>query len=432
VKSTFLIRRTGWLAGASFAAEFLFLSGCTLVGSIEERAESVNVASGTYASAAILYNVVRASEAEPLDFVSLTGVTGHDTAMVGIGLPTIIVGPGRNSQEHLFMFGPNTVGASTSNDFNISVVDDPASQAALLQPVDPATLGFFLNQGYDARLVFFLLISKMQGVGRTTGRVLWTYDNEPFGYLEPADGCSYSGYGPNCRWPREFYRQLDTLTEQYSLSVQVDPTFVPARGASGKARFCFSPKTPGTIPFTDLCRPALVSEKPSKDTPAQTVNGSIKRATDRRNSFAIEGEIMPAEKEEAAAPSFSFSSPAQPNVDVYVYTRSVYGAYRFLGELLNVQEDPRSTEAIFSQLRSKEAPRDLLFLPASETEAPRMLSVTHAHFGCWANVDYGGAHWCVPQEAFGTKRTFQILHQLFRLFAAPSNAPVTSTVRTIQ
>ncbi|MBV9202388.1 MAG: hypothetical protein JO320_15040 [Alphaproteobacteria bacterium] len=120
------------------------MSACSLLGSIEERAAAVNLAAAAYSSSAILYNVLRASEAEPLNFVSFTGVTGHEGSNAGIGLPTLIIGPGRSPAEHLFLFGPNTVSASASNDFQVSVVDDPDSQAALLRPVDPATLGFLI------------------------------------------------------------------------------------------------------------------------------------------------------------------------------------------------------------------------------------------------------------------------------------------------
>jgi hypothetical protein len=138
---------------------------------------------GEYASSAILYNVVRASKAEPLNFVSLAAVTGHQTATAGIGLPTIIVGPGRTATQNLFLFGPNSIGGSEASDFNVGVIDDPASYAALLRPTDPATLGFLLSQSYDPAMLFFLFVSSIEidnGRGSST-----VYTNDP--YVEVSD-----------------------------------------------------------------------------------------------------------------------------------------------------------------------------------------------------------------------------------------------------
>jgi hypothetical protein len=401
---TWPVRRSRCSA-AMPAAGAIFLSACSMVGSIEERAETVNLAAATYVSSAILYNVLRASEAEPLNFVSFTGVTGHEGSSAGIGLPTIIVGPGRTLEQHLFLFGPNTVSASASNDFNISVVDDPASQAALLTPVDPATMGFFINQGYNPDHVFFLFMSKIIDVDKS-GKVIGAYNNEPYGYMQPDDHCrTVNDFGFNCHWNSDFYDKLRLLLK-YRFSVEVDPRFVPAQAGSGIARFCFSPNVPPGIDsaalavssinaIRDTCRPALL---------------------------APEGKIMPPDEAKGSKSTFSFPDPVHADVEVHVYTRSVYGAYRFLGELLKLYE---------RRTLSEWPKNDPLFSPEPEHQGTRMLNLTHDRLGCWAKVDYEDEPWCVPAAAQATKRTFQIMQQLFRLFASPSNQPVTQTVRTI-
>jgi hypothetical protein len=406
---------------------FLFLAACTTLGSIEERAESINLASGKYLSAAILYNILRASEAEPLDFVSFTGVTGHESTNIGIGLPTLIIGPGRTPAQNLFLFGPNTIGAAASNDFNVSVVDDPGSQAALLRPVTPATIGFFLNQAeYNPDHVFFLFISKIVDVDKMTGQVIRAYENEPYGYMETSDHClTVNDFGLNCHWIRGFYSRLEMLIKN-GLSIEVDPTFVPTADQNGKAAFCFDPGIALGTPKAALCRPALIAENAPVSL-AQTVIGSIQRAGSKPagaapKTFSINAQINPPKNGGTVKPSFSFPDPNQPSIDVYVYTRSVYGAYRFLGELLNLESKNSLSEL---------PERDVLFRPGPNTEGTRILNLTHALSGCWANVNYEGYWWCVPEGAFATKRTFQILNQLFRLFAAPNNQPVTQTVRTV-
>ena len=386
------------------------LSGCTMFGSLEQRAESVNLSSSAYNSAAVLYNVLRASEAEPLNFVSLVGVSGHEGSTIGVGLPTIIVGPGRTPAQNLFLFGPNSVGHSASNDFNVNVVDDPTSFAALLKPVDMATLGFFLRQGYSTDHIFFLFISKIVSVDRKTGQVVQSYENEPYGYMEMSDNCqTVDNYGLNCHWRDKFYTRLNGLIKR-GLSIEVESGFVPTSDAGGKARFCFdktvnSPglQYDGIISKNDSsCRPGLISDKPIG-----------------RKSSTSPKSVQPAPSETTLV----FVDPAHLDQDVYVYTRSVYGSYRFLGELVAL-----SKQGGFSEL-----PRDdQLFRPGVATDVRRQLiNLTHDRFGCWTSVDYANDHWCVPKDAINTKRTFQILSQLFRLFVLPSKQPATPTVRTI-
>jgi hypothetical protein len=180
--------RTGlWLNRVRIVcgASLLILTGCNVLGTIQERAEALNTTAADYASAAILYNVVRASKAEPLNFVSLSAFTGHQTASIGIGLPNIIIGADRTTAQNLFIFGPNSISGSESNDFNVGVIDDPASYAALLKPADPATLGFILSQSYDPALVLFLFVSYIQIVN-TDGSSM-VYENDPFTVLTDAD-----------------------------------------------------------------------------------------------------------------------------------------------------------------------------------------------------------------------------------------------------
>ena len=378
------VRGSRWFA-ATPAAGAIILSACSMLGSIEERAESVNLAAATYVSSAILYNVLRASQAEPLNFVSFTGVTGHEGSNAGIGLPTIIVGPGRTPEQHLFLFGPNTVSASASNDFNISVVDDPPSQAALLTPVDPATMGFFINQGYNPDHVFFLFMSKIVDLDRS-GKVIRAYENEPYGYMQREDHCrTVNDFGFNCHWSSDFYSKLRLLL-RYLLSVEVDPRFVPAQAASGDARFCFRPNVPPEIDSSalpvssinairDSCRPALIVDEPPANQ-AQTVTGSIRQSSAegraRQKNFALEAKIMPPDEAKVSKPTFSFPDPVRPDVAVHVYTRSVYGAYRFLGELLKLYE--RKTLSEWPK-------NDPLFSPEPEYQGTRMLNLVHDRFG---------------------------------------------------
>jgi hypothetical protein len=414
-------RHWSWLA---MSALYSLLSGCGPLGSVEERSETINKLTATYSASAIFYNILRSRSAEPLNFISLTGVTGHDSQNLSIGLPTIIIGPGRTSADHLFRFGPNTIGASESDDFNVNRVDDPASYIALSRPVDPATIGFFINQFMVNRdLLFFLFVSRIQIIDHT-GKIKREYYNEPL-VFDP-EKKQYVLYQV---FVSEFFaRMLDYVNN--GLTVFVDHSFPSKYGI-----FCFEPNRPdnartgtgvGNIcpPPTDEGKPNMeaTASKPSKPIPLGS--GMNQKNIVAKGEIAISGQaqISTSGKPETTTVSWSFDDPAPDNKGgkIHVYTRSVFGMYRYLGEIINLREnDELERSPTLSYPGS-------IFAGSPRTE---MLHVTHDIAGCWANVVYDNRQWCVPNEAFGTKRTFALLHQLFELNASPSNQPVTSTVR---
>jgi hypothetical protein len=104
-----------------------------------------------------------------------------------------------------------------------------------------------------------------------------------------------------------------------------------------------------------------------------------------------------------------------------IQTRSLYGAYRYLGEILLIPNQ------LSELLRTDEnlAKMKEIFTGVPSTD---LVYINHDITGCWVSVAYEGERWCVPMTAVGTKRTFEILHALFHLYAAPSNEPVTPTV----
>jgi hypothetical protein len=144
-----------------------------------------------------------------------------------------LLGPDKTETQRLFVFGPNTFGGTNSNDFNISVIDDPASYAALLAPVDPATIGFLINAGYEQGRVLFLFISRIHVFSK--GRS----DDFSQDFLAPSHG----EYVFNESYT-QFFRALAEYVDQ-GLSVKIDPTFVPGSNAKAHERICFDARLVG-------------------------------------------------------------------------------------------------------------------------------------------------------------------------------------------
>jgi hypothetical protein len=400
------------------AAMLLMLSACNAVGTIESRAESLNKMTADYAASSILYNIVRASNAEPLQFVTITGVTGHETFNASIGLPTIVVGPGRTAAQNLFLFGPNSIGGSESNDFNVNVVDDPQSYAALLRPVDPATLGFMIGQGYDQE-VFELFVSRIDVYDPTGKQLLHTYTFEPIGPLL-GDQQQFS-LNP------EFISAQLQLSEylDWGLSAEADPTFVPQPNTTGNAVLCYDP-TFFDEPSLDASHFPIFNAPPSEQCPrvlpdaaqaiAQVPPQKSYRVNSGTETININMTTAGGGAVAKAAPNFSFHDDRGDRVELR--TRSVFGAYRFLGEILYLRENSEK----YGDPSKKNLEKSLAdFLD--------LINITHDTFGCWARADIDGQRWCVPSNAIETKRVFALLHQLFELYATPNNQTTTPTVR---
>jgi hypothetical protein len=205
------------------------LASCEFLGSMEERAEEVNKNTANYAASAILVNVIRASLAEPLNFVSITAVTGHQTASAGVGLPTIVLGPHVHTSPHFFAVGPNSISASESNDFNVNIINDPQSFAALLRPVDPATIGFFIDQGYEQARVFFLFVSRIQIADAKTGKIKLDLNQDPLRYIK-------GGFTLNESYASANYATLVKYLNE-GISAKVEERFVP-QGSGAVSRSC--------------------------------------------------------------------------------------------------------------------------------------------------------------------------------------------------
>jgi hypothetical protein len=229
---------------------------------------------------------------------------------------------------------------------------------------------------------------------------------------------SPAGYVFNQSYEK-FYNQMGKYLDQ-GLSVKVDPSFVPQGGKTGKAVICFDRKwidektekdlhdNPGKL--RNACPQQLPAPGKTRPEPPVTVK------TGGTNPIQLNISISTQQAQEETKADFTFTD--QQGRLVQFQTRSVFSAYRFLGELLLVRES-----------LGEELARQ--FLPGFFTGNPvtEFLYLTHEATGCWTSVVYEGIQWCVPATALGTKRFFSILHQLFELYASPSNQPATPTVR---
>jgi len=93
-------------------------------------------------------------------------------------------------------------------------------------------------------------------------------------------------------------------------------------------------------------------------------------------------------------------------------TRSPYAVYLYLGRWLKVSATPQ-------------------FFFTIPPDAGLITVLGDQSINCFTQLSYQGQHYCVPQEAYNTKRIFAILHQIAGLNIAHASTPPTLSVRTV-
>jgi hypothetical protein len=138
----------------------LWLAACTEVVDLttESRYAQYNRTTDWAKNEAILLNIIRASENQPLNFLVYQAYTGTATASATAASPGFIIGPARTASQKQFTFSNSTLSVSGSGTGSISVqnLDTQDFYNALLSPVDFTNLYAFQRQGYPRELLFRL------------------------------------------------------------------------------------------------------------------------------------------------------------------------------------------------------------------------------------------------------------------------------------
>jgi hypothetical protein len=476
------------------------LTACALVDTLEPRAETLNRTMTEYRDTATLLNIVRASRNDPMNFVALTGTTAHGTLTGNEGLPSFIVGPhtavtaaapavpARN-----WTFGPNSLTESASNDFTISVLDDPASYAALLTPMDLAIMGFFIEQHWPMSVLLPIFTNNVRVIDGTN---VYEFDTNPvqqtfvlchlpsqeaqqklaqelacapkkISLTNPDDQSSFA----ECASGQAYCLTPAIMVFEYliaeGLLVEVPSGAVPGVQDKPYARICFDPVYGNTrtnilgqysfdeilqkkfglnrreffgimtdeIGFLDKPRPRDPKLRHSRcddpDTPW----------TQPTNSAQVNLTSQPASNPTTAAQNCttgtcttnksSQKTPMQNSRGL----RPVYELYD-LKSGTTIQFATRSTWAIYQYLGSLIArqqsgePPILLWSAGFSGDHTLFTVVTNGPADCFVSVTYSGANYCVPNNAYNSKMLLSLLHELANLQTRPNNNQQPNTGTT--
>jgi hypothetical protein len=116
------------------------LAACTEVvdSVVDTRYAQYNRSTDWAKNEAILLNIVRASEYQPLNFLSFQPYTGSASVTGTAAAPSFIIGPDRVNSQKQYTIGSSTLSASAtgSGTINVTNLDTSDFYDSLLSPVD--------------------------------------------------------------------------------------------------------------------------------------------------------------------------------------------------------------------------------------------------------------------------------------------------------
>ncbi|MGO9132762.1 MAG: hypothetical protein ACLP8A_01765 [Methylovirgula sp.] len=378
-----------WILVAPLA---LLIAGCAYNDRVDNRTATFDIAIERSRDEMILTNIIRASRAEPLAFVSLGQLTGGTTIGGQLGLPSVVLGPAAptaaiQTLQSQAVFGANAATTGYANNFmtmsgstqvNVTPAETKDFYLGLLSVVQPETLGFFSEQGIAPELLFYLFTDKIL---ETKNGVVKEYRNDP---LDPS-------------FPE--FRNYVGLAMRYGLTAEPQPGVKPtpqkqSSDKSGKKDDTGPPHIPARLCFD---KSHWAPETPAAgNTP---LCGSKVKSQDERTVY--------------------FLDPQGTRVTLKVLPRSTFAIFQFLGRLVATQEP--------ILLTSQDA------IGRGPLVDQKLFVVTNGSpGGCFLETVYGGQHYCVPDNALNTKRILGLLAQLIALNTSVNELPFTPQVQLVR
>src|SRR5258708_10183427 len=102
----------------------VLMAGCTSFDPLDQTGKTINRNATDYANDAMLLNVIRATNSEPLTFITITSLNGTQSATAALGVPTIVFGTGTGAAPGSNSIGPNAVSRTNTNSFQMYIPDE--------------------------------------------------------------------------------------------------------------------------------------------------------------------------------------------------------------------------------------------------------------------------------------------------------------------
>ena len=276
---------------------------------------------------------------------------------MGVALPTFVTGPNPvpATIQRDVIFSNTTLNSSVtaSGSFDITVLESRDFYSALLSPVDLPTLNYFLRQGYSRELLFWLFTDSVR---ETVGNTTFEYRNEP--------GLSENRCPAVAGQPRCFNKMVDVaIGAGLTVETRIE------RGGSRAAKK--GAEAPRNVVHGRLCfDPVLATRAKAeyapdlydwRQSPAGHQPQCRKWHPDHKERGQGDTDVL----------TFQLVGTPVGAVKYEIITRSTFGIYQFLGNIL--------ARGLTNEVRMR--------LPLDNQEDPRILNVTRERDdGCFTEI----------------------------------------------
>jgi hypothetical protein len=392
------------------------LCGCTVVDTIDPRIDLTNRQTARARDQAVLLNIVRANHNLPLNFVAFSRVSGTQSASISLASPTFLLGPGLNptaitKQEALINNTTLSTSGATSNAFDLTVLESKDFYNALLSPVELQTLEYFVRQGYSRELLFRLLtdsvrVQRRQGSGWVP---LGEFKNDVNFYANRNDRCSDPTMPPKLRC----FDDMIDLAVGSGLTTESRTIQKAVSGGEG-GKSSGGQQKPQTVIYGRLCFDVFARRQAATEY-AKELQDKLLPVGPTPHLYCGSQTWNP-EKEQRPGSTDTLTYEVGM-LRFEIVTRSTFGIYQFLGNIL--RENLMEQVTMRGPKQYKEDPQLLVVrtFPSPEPCFVELAFEEHEYF-------------CVPRKgAQNTKRIFSMLVQLIALKTQAGDLSITPVVR---
>lgn len=383
------------------------LCGCIAVGDIDRRATTINEEVGVTQNRALLLNLVRASNEEPIFFTSVGQMSAGGTTDFKAASPQFFAGPNLPPASKIATFasGNFIVDNNTNSSFQMTLLGTKDFYSGLMSPTGLNDVDLLLHQGYSRELIFYLVIDKATIAVQGSEAPPTTVFNDP---ASPTFGLF--------KYYIKEAMEHGLTTETYLAPDASADNSADSSGGSGGSGGRSGGGKPKLTKHAELCYDkTLALADDLKDIDPSSFCGA-------------KPAIRMSASNSGAPLTVTLHDPSFPLHDqklvIDVTERSIYGMYYYLGRIIR---------------SGKEVDLEAFNLPAENVpQAPLITVDTSARLplqpgGCFTVVGYEGKTYCVPLEnSDNTKHIFGILFALLALHQTVNDQNLLPTVRIQQ
>ena len=394
------------------------LAACSFSEPIARQAIDYNTAVETAANTLLVRNVLRARDNAPLHFTSIPQIRG--SLSVGLTQPGAFGPAGAMAQNGAGL----GLQALTSPSFDVAALDTQDFTRGILEPLAPQLFRYFAERGVSEQLLALLLLESV--VDEASGQRI---PNDPRCWFERAD-C------PDQIDPAAIERAFLTTTgagryffHEYTALTPIGPPLSAAAASD-----------PGLLTSLEEKRLRLL---PTAGGRFQLYKSEAREAVCRRSSrTGGAGSGQGCVEREVVLPLRGAGAEVRAQHGVQIQMRSVAEIYRFLGQVVRVQEgitlgpDEKQRCLAFPVQRGIDGGPPLEACLFHVTRDPQ----DEVPAGVAFTIEHDGARWRVPRYAEPvpgrrgdyTLRVMGLLTELLNLQKASSAIPSTRAVQLVR